>query len=105
MRTRARQVRFDFGALLAFKHAESELFVKRRELFAIHHERASSRDSRRRSRPPRIQLFTVPSGWPVAAEISLCVMPSKNASSMARRCASGREFISVRTFAARLDWS
>src|SRR6202035_4001579 len=77
MRTYARQVRFDFRALLALKHAEGVLFVKRGELFAIHHERVSSRDSRRRSRPPRIQLFTVPSGWPMTAEISLCVRPSK----------------------------
>src|SRR5258705_8755582 len=103
MRARARQVRFDFRALFALQYAERVLFVKRRELFAIHHERASSRDSRRRSRPPRIQLFTVPSGSPIAAEISVCVMPSKNASSITRRCGAGRELITARTFSARRD--
>src|SRR6202140_4131940 len=84
LRARACQVRFQVGASLVIEHAQRVLFVERSELFAIHHERASSSDSRSRSRPPRIQLFTVPSASPMVAEISLCDRPSKYASSIAR---------------------
>ncbi len=89
-RSRAAGVRFHLRALFAFEHAESVLFVEQSELFAGHHELASPSDSRSRSSPLRIQLFTVPSASPVVAAISLCDRPSKNASSIARRCFSGR---------------
>src|SRR5579863_3970837 len=100
---RAGQMRLQLRALFSLQHAEGVLFVERCELFAIHHERASPSDSRSRSSPPRIQLFTVPSASPVAAAISLCDRPSKKASSIARRCASGREVMRARIFSARLD--
>ena len=38
----------------------------------------------------RRRVFTVPSGSPVRSAISLCVSPSKYASSMAARCSFGR---------------
>src|SRR5579863_7806020 len=78
----ARQMLFEFRALFSLQHAEGVLFVEGSEMFASHHELASPRDSRSRSSPPRIQLFTVPSASPMAEAISLCDIPSKNASSI-----------------------
>src|SRR5260370_12908596 len=49
----------------------------------------------------RIRVFTVPSGSPVFAAISECVMPSKYAHSNANRCPSGNLPITARTFSHR----
>src|SRR5438445_1696918 len=44
---------------------------------------------RSRSMPSRMRVFTVPSGRPRRAEISLCVIPCRYASSITARCSGG----------------
>src|SRR6185295_7964344 len=79
------------GALLSLEPAQG---VRRRQLadlVAIHVAESLSPLSapRSRSSPSRVRVFTVPSGSPSRVAISDWVSPSKNASSITRRCASG----------------
>src|SRR5207245_3671551 len=52
---------------------------------------------RSRAMPSRMRVFTVPSGRPRCAEISLCVIPCRYASAIASRCSAGSSRKNPRT--------
>src|SRR6202035_2325116 len=80
-------VRFDRSLLFAFQHAEGvKVEVFRPSWMSVHDNKFRFK----LSTAVRIRVFTVPSGSPVLLAISLCVNPSKYASSMAARCSLGR---------------
>jgi len=107
MRARARQ-----GALRIFARSspsstpERVLFVERSELFAIHHANcASSRDSRRRSRPPRIQLFSGSERLADGRGNLAVLMPSKKRELDVAALQCGKGIHQRADFFARRDWS
>src|SRR5262249_58188836 len=92
-RAARRQVSLELGELFALEGTQ-RVEVRRREPGVVVHARSTppraERALRSRSSPLRIRVFTVPSGSPGCAAISLCVRPSKYASSRTRRRAAGR---------------
>src|SRR5580704_1729483 len=91
---------FEGGAFRGVERTQRVGFKHVAELVAVFHD-ATCNSSFKRSKPLRIQLFTVPSGSLRAAAISEWLSPSKYASSMALFCCGLRELIKARTFWAR----
>ena len=100
VRAAGREMRFERGALFGIERTESVGFEQLAELVAVLHVVACN-PSFKRSKPLRIQLFTVPSGSFSVAAISEWLSPSKYASSMAFFCCGVSEAIRERTRSAR----
>src|SRR5271156_4959837 len=82
-----RHVRFERSFLFALQNAEGvEVEIFRPSWMPVHGDKVRFK----LSTAVRIRVFTVPSGSPVLVAISLCVKPSKYASSMAARCSVER---------------
>src|SRR6202167_4874618 len=80
-------VRFARSFLFALQNAEGvEVEVFRPSWMPVHGDKVRFK----LSTAVRIRVFTVPSGSPVLVAISLCVNPSKYASSIAARCSVER---------------
>src|SRR5262249_2831744 len=80
-----RQMHLQIGAGFSIERADSVQRQVFRELVMVLHANAF----RTANNAERILVFTVPSGSPVFAAISVWVMPSKNAISSVRRCSAG----------------
>src|ERR1700722_5267961 len=79
--------RFERSFLFAFQNAEGvKVEVFRPSWMSVHDNKFRFK----LSTALRMRVFTVPSGSPVLLAISLCVNPSKYASSIAARCSLGR---------------
>src|SRR5579859_302200 len=94
------EMRFERGALFGIERTKRVGFHQFTELAAVFHVVACN-PFFRRSKPLRIQLFTVPSGSCKAAAISEWLKPSKYANSMAFFCCGVSEAIKERTRSAR----
>src|ERR1700689_3315663 len=80
-------VRFERSFLFALQNAEGvEVEIFRPSWMPVHGDKVRFK----LSTAVRIRVFTVPSGSPVLVAISLCVNPSKYASSIAARCSVER---------------
>src|ERR1700689_582536 len=80
-------VRFECSFLFTLQNAEGvEVEVFRPSWMPVHGDKVRFK----LSTAVRIRVFTVPSGSPVLVAISLCVNPSKYASSIAARCSEER---------------